>query len=70
MSMATAGAEVNEPLHDRARFPPRQMFDHYELFAYKQWLRVYMRCRMINHNKDLLECVGDTYALLERLHIY
>jgi hypothetical protein len=21
-------------------------------------------------NKDLLECVGDTFALLEKLHIY
>jgi len=25
---------------------------------------------MIKHNKDLLECVGDTFALLEKLHIY
>ena len=46
------------------------MLDHYELFAYKQWLRVYMRSKMIKHNKDLLECVGDTSALLEKLHIY
>ncbi|MDF2771739.1 MAG: hypothetical protein K0S86_1233, partial [Geminicoccaceae bacterium] len=46
------------------------MLDRYELFAYKQWLRVYMRSKMIKHNKDLLECVGDTYALLEKLHIY
>ena len=37
---------------------------------YKQWLRVYMRSKMIKHNKDLLECVGDTHALLEKLHIY
>jgi len=44
--------------------------DRYELFAYKQWLRVYMRSKMIKHNKDLLECVGDTHALLEKLHIY
>ena len=46
------------------------MLDRYELFAYKQWLRVYMRSKMIKHNKDLLECVGDTFALLEKLHIY
>ena len=44
--------------------------DRYELFGYKQWLRVYMRSKMIKHNKDLLECVGDTSAMLEKLHIY
>ena len=46
------------------------MLDRYELFAYKQWLRVYMRSKMIKHNKDLLGCVGDARALLEKLHIY
>ena len=46
------------------------MLDRYEQYVYKQWLRVYMRSKMIKHNKDLLECVGDTYALLEKLHIY
>jgi 2-polyprenyl-6-methoxyphenol hydroxylase-like FAD-dependent oxidoreductase len=46
------------------------MLDRYELFAYKQWLRVYMRSKMIKHNKDLLESVDDTLALLEKLHIY
>ena len=46
------------------------MQERYELFAYKQWLRVYMRSKMIKHNKDLLECVGDTGAMLEKLHIY
>ena len=49
---------------------PTDMLDRYELFAYKQWLRVYMRSKMIKHNKDLLSCVGDTSALLEKLHIY
>ena len=44
--------------------------DRYELFAYKQWLRVYMRSKMIKHNKDLLQRVGDPVALLEKLHIY
>mgnify|MGYP003296393583 CR=1 FL=1 len=46
------------------------MLERYELYIYKQWLRVYMRSKMIKHNKDLLECVGDTHALLEKLHIY
>ena len=50
--------------------PLTDMLDRYELFTYKQWLRVYMRSKMIKHNKDLLECVGDTFALLEKLHIY
>ena len=47
-----------------------EVFDRYELLAYKQWLRVYMRSKMIKHNKDLLQCVGDTDALLEKLHLY
>lgn len=50
--------------------PVADMLDHYEMYAYKQWLRVYMRSRMIKHNKDLLQCVGDNFALLEKLHIY
>jgi 2-polyprenyl-6-methoxyphenol hydroxylase-like FAD-dependent oxidoreductase len=47
-----------------------EMMDRYERFIYKQWLRVYMRTKMIKHNKDLFECVGDTFAMLEKLHIY
>ena len=31
------------------------MLDRYELYMYKQWLRVYMRSKMIKHNKDLFE---------------
>ena len=50
--------------------PLTDMLDRYELYTYKQWLRVYMRSKMIKHNKDLFECVGDTFALLEKLHIY
>jgi hypothetical protein len=50
--------------------PLSEMMDRYELYAYKQWLRVYMRSKMIKHNKDLLESVGDTSSLLEKLHIY
>ena len=54
----------------KADLPLADMLDRYEQYAYKQWLRVYMRSKMIKHNKDLLECVGDTSALLEKLHIY
>ena len=32
------------------------MLDRYEQLIYKQWLRVYMRSKMIKHNKDLFEC--------------
>ena len=50
--------------------PLTDMLERYEQSIYKQWLRVYMRTKMIKHNKDLFECVGDTFALLEKLHIY
>jgi 2-polyprenyl-6-methoxyphenol hydroxylase-like FAD-dependent oxidoreductase len=50
--------------------PLAEMFDRYELYIYKQWLRVYNRSKMIKHNKDLLASIGDTDALLEKLHIY
>jgi hypothetical protein len=36
----------------------------------KQWLRVYMRSKMIKHNKDLFESLDDPLALLDKLHIY
>ena len=49
---------------------PRAMFDRYEQYVYKQWLRVYMRSKLIKHNKDVLQCVDDTFALLEKLHLY
>jgi 2-polyprenyl-6-methoxyphenol hydroxylase-like FAD-dependent oxidoreductase len=48
----------------------RDTLDRYELLIYKQWLRVYMRSRMIKHNKDLFESLDDTLALLGKLHIY
>ena len=54
----------------RRDMPLGDMFDHYELYTYKQWLRVYMRSKMIKHNKDLFECVDDPLALLNKLHIY
>jgi hypothetical protein len=50
--------------------PVRDMLDRYELYSYKQWLRVYMRSKMIKHNKDLFESIDDPYALLDKLHIY
>ena len=50
--------------------PLKDMLDRYELFIYKQWLRVYMRSKMIKHNKDLFESLDDPLALLDKLHIY
>ena len=47
-----------------------EIMDAYELYAYKQWMRVYMRSKLIKHNKDLFESIGDTHRLLEQLHIY
>ncbi len=50
--------------------PLGDALDRYELYAYKQWLRVYMRSKMIKHNKDLFESLDDPFALLGKLHIY
>ena len=50
--------------------PIRDVLDRYEMFMYKQWLRVYMRSKMIKHNKDVFECVDDRFAVLDKLHIY
>jgi len=50
--------------------PVRDILDRYELHSYKQWLRIYMRSKMIKHNKDLFESIDDPLALLEKLHIY
>jgi len=47
-----------------------EMFDRYESFMYRQWLRVYMRTQTIHHNKDLLQSVGDDLGLLAKLHVY
>jgi hypothetical protein len=54
----------------RRDLPLRDMFEEYELYTYKQWIRVYMRSKMIKQNKDLFECVDNPLALLEKLHIY
>jgi len=50
--------------------PLSDMLDRYELYIYKQWLRVYMRSKMIKHNKDLFESLDDPLAILDKLHIY
>ena len=62
MYLAGLIAERDLPLGD--------MLDRYELHTYKQWLRVYMRSKMIKHNKDLFESLDDPLALLDKLHIY
>ena len=50
--------------------PLTDMLNRYELYIYKQWLRVYMRSKMIKHNKDIFEIIDDPLGLLELLHIY
>jgi hypothetical protein len=50
--------------------PLTDILDRYELYIYKQWLRVYMRSKMIKHNKDLFETIDDPLRVLELLHIY
>ena len=55
---------------ENRNLPMTEVFDRYEAFMYRQWLRVYMRTTMIKHNKDLLQSVGDTFELLAKLHVY
>jgi len=57
-------------LLEQRNLPIDDMLDRYELYIYKQWLRVYTRSKMIKHNKDLLESIDDRTALLSQLHIY
>ena len=52
------------------QLPMGEIFDRYEAFMDKQFLRVYMRTTLIKHNKDLLELIDDRFALLSKLHIY
>jgi hypothetical protein len=54
----------------QADLTQEEMLDRYERYIYKQWLRVYMRSKMIKHNKDLFESIDEPLALLEKLHIY
>ncbi len=46
------------------------VYDRYEILMHKQWLRVYMRSKIIKHSKDIFERLDDTFGVLERLHIY
>jgi len=50
--------------------PLTEMLDSYELYSYKEWLRVYVRSKMIKRNKDLFQSLDDPLALLGKLHIY
>jgi len=50
--------------------PLADILIRYESYMYKQWLRVYMRTKMIKHNKDLFQTIDDPFGLLELLHIY
>ena len=50
--------------------PMAEVFDRYEAFMDRQWLRVYMRTLTIKHNKDLLQLVDDPMGLLAQLHIF
>ena len=58
------------PYRQPRRCRSTEMFDRYEAFMYRQWLRVYMRTQTIQHNKDLLASVDDTMGLLAKLHVY
>ena len=57
-------------LMGQRNLPLPDMLNRFELYMYKQWLRVYMRSKMIKHNKDLFENIDDPFRLLELLHIY
>jgi 2-polyprenyl-6-methoxyphenol hydroxylase-like FAD-dependent oxidoreductase len=57
-------------LIEQRNLPLADIFNRFELYMYKQWLRVYMRSKMIKHNKDLFENIDDPFRLLELLHIY
>jgi hypothetical protein len=57
-------------LMGQRNLPLTDMLNRYELYIYKQWLRVYMRSKMIKHNKDLFEAIDDPFRVLELLHIY
>jgi len=57
-------------LMGQRNMPLTDLLNRYELYIYKQWLRVYMRSKMIKHNKDLFESIDDPFRLLDLLHIY
>jgi len=57
-------------LLSQRNLPLTEILNRYELYIYKQWLRVYMRSKMIKHNKDLFETIDDPLKVLDLLHIY
>jgi hypothetical protein len=57
-------------LMGQSNLPLTDLLNCYERYIYKQWLRVYMRTKMIKHNKDLFETINDPFRLLDLLHIY
>ena len=57
-------------LLSQRNLPLNTILDRYEMYIYKQWLRVYMRSKMIKHNKDLFESIDEPLKVLELLHIY
>jgi 2-polyprenyl-6-methoxyphenol hydroxylase-like FAD-dependent oxidoreductase len=57
-------------LIDQRALPVEAMMERYEAQLYKQWMRVYMRTRMIKHNKDLLESIDSKWDLLAKLHVF
>ena len=67
---AGLGTWVGDPEEGVIVLPTAELLDRYELYIYKQWLRVYMRSKMIKHNKDLFESIDEPLALLYKLHIY
>ena len=47
-----------------------ELLDLYERHVYEQWLRVYMRSKMIKHDKDIFEAVDDKMAVLNLISLY
>ena len=70
ISLGFENAMYLADLIGRPELSVEDMLDRYEAYVFKQWLRVYMRSRMIKHNKDLLGSVDDTLDLLAKLHTY
>jgi len=54
----------------QSNLPIADILNRYENYMYKQWLRVYMRTKMIKHNKDLFETIDEPLRHLELLHFY
>jgi 2-polyprenyl-6-methoxyphenol hydroxylase-like FAD-dependent oxidoreductase len=70
ISLGFENAMVLAQLIAKRDLPMMELLNRYETFIYKQWLRVYMRSKLIKHNKDLLQCIDEKDSLLEKLHLY